>query len=161
MVLTGYYEHGIDEKNRLAIPAKLRNRLDLDREGPQLVLVPSRRPRTLCLYTERQFDAMSTYGRPSLLPDTNLSEFESIYFSIAEHLDLDSQGRVVIPDRLLRPSGLGREVVVCGVRDHIEIRSREDFYRDLERYQASAEEIQARALEALRRAEAEGRQPGR
>ncbi len=160
MVLTGYYEHGIDEKNRLAIPAKLRGKLELDPEEPQLVLVPSRKPRTLCLYTVRQFEAMATYGRPSLLPDTNLSDFESVYFSIAQHLDVDSQGRVVIPDRLLRSSGLEKEVVVCGVKDHIEIRRKDDFFRDLDRYQESAEEIQARALEALRRAESEGRQPG-
>lgn len=161
MVLTGYYEHGIDEKNRLAIPAKLRNKLDLDRESPQLVIVPSRKPRTLCLYTVRQFDTLADYGRPSLLPDTNLSDFESIYFSISEHLDIDSQGRIVIPERLLRSTGLGREVVVCGVKDHIEIRRSDDFFMDLQRYEERAEEIQARAMEALRRAEAEGRQPGR
>ena len=40
MIFTGYYEHTIDAKHRLAIPAKFRSRLDPQRDGTALVMVP-------------------------------------------------------------------------------------------------------------------------
>lgn len=158
MVFTGYFEHGLDEKNRLAVPAKVRSRWDRERDGDGFFLVPGRRAGTLWLYTEKYFDALSAFADSSLIPDDEQHDFEEIYFTLAEHVDLDSQGRIMIPERMRRRAGLGRDLVICGVRDHLEIRNREDFERDIDANWQRYPEIQEKARAAFKKAR---RQPGR
>ena len=60
MVFIGHYEHAIDEKNRLAIPAKYRSQWDPERDGRGFVIVPGRPQGSLWLYTERSFEQMAS-----------------------------------------------------------------------------------------------------
>lgn len=158
MVFTGYYEHGIDDKNRLAIPAKFRAIWDPDRHGKGFIIVPGRRPRTLWLYPDKLFSELSACFRSSLLPDEQQHDFEEMYYTFSDHLEMDSQGRVVLPERMLRRAGLGKDVVICGVKDHLEIHRKDDFAQRFgdDRWNSFGE-VLAKASDLVRREE---RQPG-
>jgi len=132
MVFIGHYEHAIDEKNRLAIPAKYRSQWDPERDGRGFVIVPGRPQGSLWLYTERTFEQMASASLSKLNPDARDLEFEQRYFPLVQSAELDTQGRILIPEKMRRKARLGREVVICGVRDHLEIRPREEFEKILD-----------------------------
>ncbi|NJL31068.1 MAG: hypothetical protein HC898_05260 [Phycisphaerales bacterium] len=132
LVFTGTFEHAIDAKHRLAIPAEVRNLLL--REAPSglpgvdgaipLALYVTLGDGALCLYTEAEFEKRAKELDESELDADELLEFERMMFSSANRVELDAQGRVRIPDNLLKDSGLGTEVVLIGVKDHLEVRDR-------------------------------------
>jgi MraZ protein len=137
MIFTGVSEHTIDEKNRVAIPAKHRSRLQPDRDGVGFVIAMRQGDPALSLYTERVFERIAERDEPTFRPAKQRSDWELYFFSTAEHVEPDSQGRIVIPPRMLARTGIGREVVICGVRDHLEIRSREAYEKRLGEFLAA------------------------
>jgi MraZ protein len=151
MVFTGYYEHSIDEKNRLAIPAKFRARMDRDRDGIGFFIAPGQPRTTLWLYAERQFERIAEQASSTFTPETDQLEWEQMFYTLAEHVEPDTQGRVIIPPRMLAATGLGREVVICGVRDHLEIRRRDEFDKGLDENWGRYHECFTRVREAQRR----------
>jgi MraZ protein len=148
-VFTGEYEHTIDAKQRLAIPAELRQRLHPDIHGTALYLVPGANG-ALWLWPEKTFlqmaDALSSQ---SLLPPEELMEFDELLFSQASRLDVDPAGRIRLPERMLKRFGIRTRVTILGVRDHLELRDTGDWDARLEeKYQKQAQ-IMLRAREAL------------
>ena len=124
MIFTGSAEHAIDEKNRLAIPSKFRNRLDAKRDGSGFYITLGFPRSSLWIYTERQFEFISEGEGSGLLPESGPLKFDQWFFPLAEYVEIDSQGRMTIPEHLLKKSKLPREIVICGVRDHMEVRPR-------------------------------------
>ncbi|MFQ5412587.1 MAG: division/cell wall cluster transcriptional repressor MraZ [Phycisphaerae bacterium] len=148
MIFTGYFEHTIDAKHRLAIPSRYRSHMDPETDGTAFVLVPGQPPNTLWLYTERHFERLSSRADSALIPDDDQLRFEQIFYPLAEIVEWDTQGRILVPERMMARAGLGREVVICGVRDHAEIRPREGFdaqvdeaWRRYREYQLKAREV--------------------
>jgi MraZ protein len=131
LLFTGTYEHTIDAKQRLAIPADVRNRLDPQRDGEALYVVIGEGP-TLCLYTERGFEKRAEELDHSQLDADEVLEYERVLFSLAQRLEVDKQGRVRLPETLLGLADPGKDVVLIGVKDHLEIRSREQWSRQLQ-----------------------------
>ena len=66
------------------------------------------------------------------------------FFAGAAQSDLDKQGRVVIPAGLIEQAGLGREVTVAGVFDHLEIWDRAKWRQQLHEVEGSAEDVAER-----------------
>lgn len=149
MLFTGTYEHTIDGKNRLAIPAQVRAALDPDRDGRRLYLVPGRPWNTLWLYTEKHFHRLAEQIGTDLIPNDEILQFEQQFFPNAVLLEPDPQGRVLLPDKMVRRAGLGRDVVICGVRDHLEIRRRDEHDRRVEHEWHVFPELQLRARRSL------------
>ena len=138
-MLLGEYEHTIDDKNRLTLPAKFRQAFD---EG--LVLT---RGIERCLsayprdnWTEtvesrlRELDPLSKEGRV----------MQRYFFSGASEAELDKQGRVMVPSPLGDYAGLGKEAVVVGIRDHLEIWDRASWRAHLDEIEGSAEDVAER-----------------
>jgi MraZ protein len=157
MVFTGFYEHQIDPKNRLAIPAKHRSQIDPERDGAGFYLVPGQPADSLWLYTPCRFEQLVDRADSSLIPDDDQLRFDQVFFTLAEHVECDTQGRILLPERMLRQAGIGREVVICGVRDHLEIRRRDDFDKELQRNWQQYRELQMKARDAYSQRR---RQPG-
>ena len=157
MVFTGYSQHAVDSKNRLAIPAKFRAKVDPKSDGRGWVIVHGQPPDRLWLYPDRYFEQLATQAVSALIPDQDLLRFDQMFFPAAESQELDGQGRIVIPERMLRLAGLRREVVICGVRDHLEIRRPEGFEEELAEGGKKVQELQLKAREAYQRT---GRQTG-
>lgn len=131
MLFTGEFEHTLDQKNRLSIPAPCRQLLSPDTVGEKLYLVlgPNK---TLSLYPERYYEQLVNRHPAELIPDEKVLQFEQLTFGLARLLELDTTGRVVLPEKMIRRASLGREVIIIGVRDHLEIWNRADWEQHVE-----------------------------
>jgi MraZ protein len=148
-VFTGEYEHTIDSKHRLAIPAELRQRLHPDIHGSALYLVPGPNG-ALWLWPERTFlELAGVMADRSLLPAEELTEFEEFLFSQARRLEIDPAGRVRLPERMASRFGLSGQVTVLGVRDHMELRDSREWEARLDEKYQKRSEIMLKARQVL------------
>jgi MraZ protein len=69
------------------------------------------------------------------------------FFSAASDAELDKQGRVLVPPALHRHARLGREVVVAGVHDHLEIWDRAAWVDHVTKVEGSADDVAERLAE--------------
>lgn len=119
--LSGNYEHTLDQKNRLFIPAKLRDEL-----GATFVIC--RAPlETPCLYIYKIEHWNSLAKEIVNLPRTrhNQALQRRIFSKVQSGCKPDSQGRLTITPDLVDYARLKREVVICGVGDRVEIWDKE------------------------------------
>jgi MraZ protein len=146
-----FHELVVDEKNRLLVPAEFRKRLDPERDGEAFYLTTGTINGKPWLYTERYYEYLASRDPGDLMPGEDRNAFEQMYFALASRLEIDRQGRILIPEKTLKRLGLGKEVTMCGVRDHLELWNSDDWetYRiDLEKRRAeiTAKESMARRL---------------
>ncbi len=111
----GEYQHAMDDKGRLTIPAKFRRPL-LDG-----LVVTRGLDRNLVIYPLEEWGRL--VQRVNQLPygDPEARKFRRLVFSGASDVELDKQGRVNIPAYLLEFGRVSKEVVVVGVHDYIEL----------------------------------------
>ncbi len=148
MLFTGEYEYTIDAKQRLAIPADIRSRLNPDTDGRAFYLVPGANG-ALWMWPEKTFEEMAGAVDPSLLPPDEMMEFDEFLFSQAARLEIDKAGRVRLPERLLRLIDVESSVVILGVKDHLELRSPADWEARRRQQFAQQDAIMLRARGAL------------
>jgi len=110
----GEYEHTIDAKGRLAVPAKFRAQMDRG------AVISKGMGTCLSVYTMERWDEKSAELASGKTSD-DLRDFERRIYPSASEVELDSQGRMVIPAKLRNYAGLASEVTVAGVRDNFEI----------------------------------------
>ena len=110
--MTGTYEHNIDAKGRLAIPSKLRDEL-----GSTFYLAMGV-DACLAVYPQSTWDRFTE--KFASLPMSQSKKMRSL-FANAARCELDSQGRIVIPQKLKKYAGLEKDVVIIGVHDRAEI----------------------------------------
>jgi len=138
-MLLGAHEHTIDDKNRLTLPAKFRQAFAdgiVVTRGLDGCLYAFRRPDWDRLLESRlaTLDPLSPEGR----------RLERFFYSGASETELDKQGRVMVPRELMEHAKLGREVVVAGVKDRLEIWDRAAWRRELAEVEGSAEDVAER-----------------
>jgi MraZ protein len=111
----GTYEHKLDAKGRMFLPAKWREKLA---EG---LVVTRGQERCLYVWSMPEFERFSE--RLSAAPMTNKGarDFTRMFFAGASDETPDAQGRITIPPMLRGYASLERECVVIGARDRIEI----------------------------------------
>ena len=141
-MLLGAYDHTIDDKNRLTLPAKFREAFQdgvVVTRGLDGCLYAYRRPDWDRLVESRlaTMDPLRPEGR----------RLQRFFFSGAAESELDKQGRVMIPAQLLEHAKLGREVVVAGVNDRLEIWDRAAWRKELAEFEGSAEDVAERLAE--------------
>jgi len=126
LVLYGEHELTIDDKNRLLIPSEIRKLLNPDRDGEALFLVigVNRKP---WLYPERYYETLVSQEPAEMTPADERLSRDQLLFGMASRLEWDKQGRVLVPDKTLRRTGVGREVTLLGVRNHLELWNRSDW----------------------------------
>ena len=138
----GEYEHTIDDKNRLTLPARFREAL-----AGGAVLT---RGLDACLdvYSRPDWDRLVDARLAGLDPfSREARELKRFFFSGAADAQLDKQGRVLVPTALLEHAKLGREVVVAGVHDHLEIWERQAWRDHLASVEGSADHVAERLAE--------------
>ena len=127
MFFVGMFELTIDSKGRLSIPYAIRSKMNCDTDGRSFYIVPGQRRGTLTIYPERYFEQIrEQVPSPEQLSESAY-EWRQFEYSQGALLDPDNQGRVHIPERLLRRAGIGREVALIGVQDRLELWSRAEF----------------------------------
>ena len=131
MVFTGEYEHTIDSKNRLSIPSDIRTlmRAELRGDGaePLVLYVTLGESGSLCLYSESGFNERAEELKSSNAEPDFLLAFEALWFSLARRIEIDSAGRLRLPENLMKRTDLGPQVVLLGMNDHLEIRDRDTW----------------------------------
>ena len=110
--MTGTYEHSIDAKNRLFIPAKLREEL-----GVTFYLAMGV-DACLAVYPQSTWDRFTE--KFASLPMSQSKKMRALFANAAK-CELDSQGRIVIPQKLKKYAGLEKDAVIIGVNDRAEI----------------------------------------
>jgi MraZ protein len=137
-MLLGQHEHSLDDKNRLTLPAKLREQLGDN------VVVTRGMDGCLYVYARDAWDALAARigGLDSLSAASR--QMQRHFFANATAGDLDKQGRIVIPAILLEREGIGREVTVTGVYDHLEIWDRGKWSTQQHEVEGSAEDVAER-----------------
>jgi transcriptional regulator MraZ len=138
-MLLGEYEHTIDDKNRLTLPSKFRAAFE---DG---VVVTRGMDGCLFAYTRDDWDNLVQSRLATLDPLSKEGRrMQRFFFSGATEAELDRQGRVMIPAALIQHGGLGRDVVVAGVMDHLEIWDRAAWRKELKEVEGSAEDVAER-----------------
>lgn len=126
MLFTGQYEHSIDAKGRLAVPADIRQRWDATRDGAAWYAVPWVGG-MIRLYTESSFVTRAEGLGGSLTPDEDEAELQATLFGLARRIEPDSAGRIRLPDQMVSMTGLPAEVVLVGAGDRLEVRDRSEW----------------------------------
>lgn len=116
--MTGTYEHSIDAKGRLFIPAKLREEL-----GVTFYLAMGV-DECLAIYPQETWNRFTE--KFASLPMSQSAAMRPL-FANASKCELDSQGRIIIPQKLRKYAGLEKDAVIIGVNDRAEIWSAETW----------------------------------
>ena len=133
MSFRGTFEHALDAKHRLTIPAKFRGAL-----ADGVVLAPSHEvqvgaPRTVAIWTPQAYDAFTTSSLAGLNPfEPKARELKRFFFNASFDTELDAANRVMIPTPLLDYAGLQKEVVVTGSGECLEIWDRVRYGQNFE-----------------------------
>jgi len=113
----GEYEHTLDSKGRIAIPARFRAQMDRG------AVISKGMGTCLSIYTMDRWEEKSNELAAGKASD-ELRDFERRIYPSASEVELDGQGRMVIPAKLRAYARLETEVTIAGVRDHFEIWNR-------------------------------------
>jgi len=130
LLLTGEYEHTLDEKGRLFISNKLRGQIDPRQYGSDFYLVLGA-DGILCLYPEKYFQQLALAGAPGTAAPDEAVAFERMGFALASRVELDRQGRLLINEKLRKRARLTNNLTLAGVRDHIEIWNKKSWEKYL------------------------------
>jgi MraZ protein len=128
---TGQYERTIDSKNRLQLPAQHRGFIEPERDGDGVYVTLGENPGTLSLYTPKAFEARASSIETEYMEDARARKFEMQFYASACFVEVDKQGRLVLPDRLRKKARLGEEVYLVGQKNRIDIWNRSDFDRSM------------------------------
>jgi len=129
-LLIGEFEQSIDSKHRLAISAALREQIDPETDGKNLIVVlgPDLH---LWLYPDLYYKQLLMKLRPSPLPDRRTRKID-LLFGMARLVKPDAQGRIVLPEKSMQRARISDRVTLVGVFDHIEIWPTEEWERHVE-----------------------------
>ncbi len=138
-MLLGEYEHTLDEKNRVTLPARFRQAFadgvfvarGID---PCLLVYP---PDGWNRFVEEQMAGLNPFSREA-------RQMGRYLFAGASEMDLDRQGRMMLPGPLIEHANLGRDVVVAGVRDHLELWEPKAWRREIDDVGGSADLVAER-----------------
>lgn len=117
----GEYQHAIDSKNRMSVPAKFREAL-----GDKFVLTKGL-DGCLYAYTLVEWTILEDKLKKLPLTSKDARAFVRFFFSGANEIELDKQGRALIPQNLLEYSHIKKEIVSIGVSTRIEIWCKEKW----------------------------------
>ena len=114
-MLIGQYKYTIDNKKRLALPAKFRGELGVK------VIVTKGVENCLVVYTEKEWEVMSQKLSSLPVSQGEARSFTRHLLASATEAMLDKLGRILIPDYLKEYAHLKKNVVICGLSNRLEI----------------------------------------
>ncbi len=133
LIFRGTFEHALDAKHRLTIPAKFRGAL-----ADGVVLAASHEletgaPRTVAVWTPAAYEQYTQATLTNLNPASpKARELKRFFFNASFDAELDAANRVMIPPQLLSYAGLDREVTVTGSGECLEIWDRQRYGQNFE-----------------------------
>lgn len=125
----GIYEHQLDDKNRLRIPAKFKKGLTGD-DGTKTYSFARGLNGCICVFPDEVLDEMTDEVAEEKVGESSLASllFSSFIFPAEE----DGQGRVVLPAKLKEIAGIKKDIVTVGRGRRLEIWAAERYYAFIE-----------------------------
>lgn len=117
----GEYQHTLDNKGRIIIPSKFRDAL-----GDSFVITKGL-DTCLFVYSMEEWNIIQDKLKALPLTNKDARAFVRFFFSGANEVSLDKQGRVLLPSNLREHSKLDKDTVVIGVATRIEIWSKDEW----------------------------------
>jgi MraZ protein len=128
LIFRGTFEHSLDAKHRLTVPAKFRAALA---GGVVLAASPETTPgapRSISMWTPDAYDAYTTAALQGVSPlSPQARDLKRFFFNLSHDTELDSANRVMIPPKLMDYAGLGKDVVVVGSGECLEVFDRAGY----------------------------------
>ena len=131
----GEYQHTIDDKGRLIMPAKFRDGL-----GEKFVVTKGL-DGCLFVYEMDEWQVLETKLRNLPFTKADARAFARFFFSGATECELDKQGRILLPTNLRDHAQLQKDVFIIGVSSRLEIWSKEVWEDYSSKTEASYEEL--------------------
>lgn len=133
----GEYQHSLDNKGRITIPAKFREQL-----GDKFVVTKGLE-NSIFLYSLPEWQVIEDKLRTLPFTRADVRSFARFFFSGASELDIDKQGRTVLPGNLREYAAIDKDVVIIGVGARAEIWAAEKWEKYIESAETSYEDIAA------------------
>ncbi len=114
-MLIGEFKHNIDDKGRLALPAKFRHELGSG------AVVTRGLDNCLFLYTKKEWEKLAEKLSALPISQSNSRAFSRLMLAGAMDVEMDKQGRVVLPEYLREFAGLKKSTIIAGLYSRLEI----------------------------------------
>jgi len=134
-VLIGEYQHTIDAKGRLIMPARFREELG------ETFIVTRGLDRCLFVYPMDEWRTLENKLKSLPMTQANARAFVRFLFSGATECTLDRQGRILLPSHLREHAGITKDVMIIGVSTRVEIWAREQWQAYVEEAEVSYDQI--------------------
>jgi len=134
-MLIGEYTHAIDDKKRLSLPTKFRKELGAK------VVVTHGLDNCLFLFSMKQWEHITAKLGELSVGSADSRGFNRFLLAGAVEAEIDSAGRILIPDFLKAFAKLGKEVVVTGVHDRVELWNSDAWATYKKRIEAEADAL--------------------
>lgn len=145
MLLTGTFVRTIDEKQRIAVPKPVRESLGFP-DQKTLYLAPGT-DGCIQLFPEDVFSALAVQVGRNSPTGQDVRAFSRMFYARAQRVEIDRQGRLRVPVELAEFGRLAKEVVLLGVRDHLELWNRDQWDAYLMEIQPRYDEIAESAFD--------------
>lgn len=137
-MLLGEYKHNLDIKGRMAIPAKFREELSSG------AIVTRGLDNCLFLFTPKAWDALVVKITSLPLSQANSRAFSRLMLAGAVDVEIDKQGRVLIPDYLRKYADLEKQVIIAGLVSRAEIWNDKRWEEYKKKTESASDEIAER-----------------
>ena len=131
----GEYNHSLDEKGRLAVPVKFRNDL---KKG---AVVTKGLDGCLFLYTMNEWKTLAEKLSRLPISQSGTRAFARLMLAGAMDVQVDKQGRIVIPDYLRKYAGMKKKIVVSGLYNRLEIWDESNWEKYKRKTEKQSEDI--------------------
>lgn len=144
----GQFEHAVDAKGRVSLPARFRD--VLGGESGTLIVTPALFDSCLHVYPESAWVALEEKLAELPSMDPNVVRFKRLYVSAACECELDKAGRILIPTSLRERAKLLPDVLWAGMGRYLELWSKEEWDRALMMSDEEMEVFKKAVLEQMK-----------
>ncbi len=133
-MFVGQYNHSMDAKGRVALPAKFRAEL-------KKAVVTKGLDNCLFVYPKKEWDKMAEKLAALPVAKSNTRAFSRLMLAGAMEIEFDKQGRIILPEYLRNFAGLKKNVVVAGLYNRLEIWDQEAWIKYQNQMEKNSNEI--------------------
>jgi len=134
-MLLGEYQHNLDNKGRVAIPAKFKEKL-----GGGAIITRGL-DNCLFVFANKEWENLAAKLVALPLAQSNSRAFSRLMLAGAMDAPIDGQGRILIPDYLRQYAGLKKQVVITGLYNRVEIWDMEKWQEYKKKTESASDEI--------------------
>ncbi len=127
----GEFSHSLDKKSRLIVPAKFRE--TFQENYIEKLIITRGLDKCLFVFTEDEWKTQETKFKSMSFTKRESRKFNRLFFGSACEMEIDKQGRILLPSYLKLYAEIKREVVILGISNRIEIWAKdkwEEFYAE-------------------------------